>query len=377
MRVIHTVPGVIKEAGGPSYSVLRLCDSLVEIGADVSLATLAWPQTISQRPYIKQFRFGIGPRRLGISPDMKSWLKSQVKTGMEIVHNHSLFMMPNVYSGQVCRNSHAKLIVSPRGTFSGWALQRNALIKQIFWRFLQGPAVREAACFHVTSYSEYLDVRRMGFTQPVCVIPNGIDIPPLEFKPKMPRRKVLFLGRIHPVKGIDILLNAWSVLEGRFPEWDLEILGPSSDGYQQKMMGLARDLNLTRVSFGGAVYGVDKVKAYQSAELFVLPTHTENFGVAVAEALASAIPVVVTKGAPWRGLEKHGAGWWIDNGAASLVHNMDLAMRTDPTVLAKMGRAGREWMIREYSWGDIGQSMFSVYGWIMHGGQRPESILLD
>lgn len=378
MRVIQVVPAISEEAAGPSYSVPRLCESLIGAGVDVQLATLDWAPTGVNIPYLKSFPVAGWPRRLGRSPKMNHWLKQQADSGqLDIIHNHSLWMMPNVYPGWVVRHSRSQLVVSPRGTLSAYAMNLNKLQKKIFWRVLQGSALRASSCFHATAESEYEDIRRLGFKQPICILPNGIDVPPLEETPNSGRRQLLFLGRIHPKKGIDILLHAWQVVERQFSDWDLHIIGPDNGGYLAEMQALAKQLQLKRVLFVGPLFGEDKLRIYRSASLFVLPTHSENFGMTVAEALAAGTPAIVTKGAPWDGLEKQGAGWWIDIGVDPLVVCLEQALATTPTRLAEMGRAGREWMLRDYSWERIGAQLSGVYRWLLEGGEPPPSVRLN
>ena len=205
--------------------------------------------------------------------------------------------MPNVYPGNVCRRySNCRLMVSPRGTLSGWALGFHGLRKRVFWRLLQGPAVRSAACFHATSENEYQDIRKLGFVQPICILPNGIDVPPLIKPPAGGRRRLLFLGRIHPIKGVTTLLHAWSAIQTRFRDWELHVVGPDDNGHLADVRALATALKLERLVFHGPLYGANKLNAYRSADLFVLPTHSENFGNTVAEALAAGTPAVVTVG---------------------------------------------------------------------------------
>lgn len=378
MRVIHVVPTITEEAAGPSYSVPRLCESLIGTGVDVQLAALDWAAIPVHLPYLKTFPLGLGPRRLGVSPKMRRWLKQEAMSGrVEIIHNHSLWMMPNVYPGNAVHGSRCRLVVSPRGTLSAWALGLNALQKKIFWHALQAPALRAAACFHATAESEYEDIRRLGFRQPVCILPNGIDVPPLEETPNSGRRKLLFLGRIHPIKGIDNLLCAWQAMENRFPDWELHIAGPDNCCHLAAMQSLVAQLQLERVVFPGPLFGEEKLRAYRTASLFVLPTYSENFGMTVAEALASGTPAIVTKGAPWGGLEKQEAGWWIDIGVDPLVACLGDALATQPTHLAEMGRSGREWMLRDYSWERLGAQLSVVYRWLLEGGETPPWVRLD
>jgi len=137
------------------------------------------------------------------------------------------------------------------------------------------------------------------------------------------------------------------------------------------MRALASTLNLTRVHFGGPLYGEDKLSAYRDADLFVLPSHSENFGVTVAEALVAGTPAIVTKGAPWEGLETHRAGWWIDGGVDALVAALRQAMSESSDELAQRGLSGREWMIRDFSWTTVGIRMDQTYRWLIDGGKAP------
>ncbi len=378
MRLIHVIPAISEEASGPSYSVPRLCESLIAAGADVQLAALYRRSTRSLLPFLKTFSAGFGPPRLGVSPIMRRWLNEEAASGrIDIMHSHSLWMMPNVYPGQACQHGRCRLVVSPRGTLSSWALGRNALQKRIFWRWIQEPALRNAACFHATAESEYEDIRGRGFRQPICIVPNGIDLPPLEQTTRDGRRQILFLGRIHPTKGVDVLLRAWQVVAPRFPQWELCIVGPEEGGYLAQMQALAAHLRLDRIEFPGPIYGAEKLRAYRQASLFVLPTYSENFGMAVVEALAAGTPAVVTQGAPWAGLVEQGAGWWIEIGLDSLVACLEQALSTSPQRLKQMGRAGHEWMQRDFSWERIGRQFLAAYRWLLDGGAPPEWVKLD
>ncbi len=280
--------------------------------------------------------------------------------------------MPNIYSGRVSVRRHIPLVVSPRGTLSNWAFESGSWFKKPFWRLLQQPALRETTCFHATAESEYQDIRRMGFRQPVAIIPNGIDMPRILTKEVQRFRTLLFLGRIHPIKGLDKLLSAWRAVQHRFPDWQIRIVGPDNRGHLGEMRRLAGELGLTRIEFEGPLFGQQKWQAYQDAEVFVLPTYSENFGIAVAEALASGLPAIVSKGAPWPGLASYRAGWWIDIGVDPLVACLEEVLSLSKPTLKEMGENGRQWMAREYSWQHIGWKMSETYRWVLEGGTKPE-----
>jgi glycosyltransferase involved in cell wall biosynthesis len=373
MKILFTMPDIDKEASGPSYSVTRLAESLIECGEDVQVALIGQGENKS---YIRAFPPGMGPARLGNSPAMHRWLAQQMKTGaVDVVHNHSLWMLPNVYPGWVTKGRKVPYVVSPRGTLSEWAMSSGSKIKRVFWPLIQKPSITHAACFHATAESEYEDIRRMGFKQPVAIIPNGIDLP--EYQKKMDRnhrRTLLFLGRLHPVKGIDFLLRAWKILQDLYPEWDLRIVGPDNTDNAVALKAMANQLELRRVEFSGAIYGAAKFDAYRAADLYVLPTHSENFGMTVAEALACATPVVVSQGAPWSGLEQNGAGWWPEIGYEPLLSVLQSAMSLSSAELDTMGENGRRWVQNDFSWASIGHNMQATYRWLLGKGDKPACV---
>lgn len=373
MRIAQVVPAITEEASGPSYSVVRLCESLIACGHEITLAALDWTSMTSPPSFLETFPLGMGPRRLGRSPAMLRWLRDQAKSrSIDLLHNHNLWMMPNVYPGRVARGAGIPLVVSPRGTLSTWAFGSGSWIKQLFWPTVQRPALAATSCFHATAESESEDIRRLGFRQPVAVIPNGIDIPEMTPKSSIDTRTLLFLGRIHPKKGLATLLAAWAAVQQRFPAWRLRIVGPDNRGHLALMRRLADELRLQRVEFADALYGQHKWQAYCQADLFVLPTHSENFGMAIAESLAAGTPAIVTKGAPWGGLVQRGAGWWIDIGVDPLVACLEDALAHSSYSLSEMGLRGRAWMQQDFSWSLMGKKMAATYAWILNGGEAPE-----
>ena len=376
MNIVHVVPHIDQEAAGPSYSVPRLCQSLVVCGNEVELTCLA------ARGDIPGLVLDLHPQwpifsRFAVSTSLACALgrKAQV---VDVVHNHSLWSMANVAAGWVVPGKRAKLVTSPRGTLSAYALGRSRWLKRLLWP-AQRRAMTHADMLHATSEVELQEIRSQGLTIPVVVLPNGIDLPILPLscdKRSTDLRTLLYLGRIHPIKGLDRLLRAWAQVQARHPEWRLLIAGRGEAAHVQQVKAIAEKLALQRVSFPGALYGAAKAQAYFGADLFVLPTHSENFGMVVAEALAHGCPAVVSRSAPWAGLEAEGCGWWVDNSVESLVVALDAAMQMPQKQLASMGLKGRVWMERDYGWTAIGQKMDTAYRWLVHGGERPAWIKL-
>ena len=383
--VIHVAPwGSAARSSGPSYSVPRLCESLIAAGEEIALATLDIGPESPRPAFARRFPRGRGPSRLGRAPALARWLDAQVRSGSAaIVHSHAMWQMCGVYPGRAVRLGRAKLIVSPRGALSPRAMRSGSRAKRLFWPALQRPALAPAACFHAAAEPEYEDVRRLGFRQPVAVIPNGVDLP----RPRERRGgnggTLLFLGRLHPMKGVDALIDAWRLVQDRFPGWrvviaghDVDLWGVSS-GYADELRRRVAASGAARVTFAGELVGRAKLDAYESAALVVLPSRSESFGMTIAEALAAGVPVITTRETPWRTLEDRGAGWCIDTGATPLAACLHEALAVGTVTLRRMGLRGRDWMAAAFSWPEIGRRMARTYDWLRGGGEPPPWVRVD
>lgn len=392
LRPLHIVAGLDPAHGGPSYSVPRLCEALAASGAEPVLLSVAAqrepPGDMVRRGYPdRRFARNLarvpGLRALRCSIGFSAALKETVAFA-DVVHDHGLWLLPNLQAGWAASSAGKALVVSPRGMLSPAALAFSSARKRAVWALLQGPVVRRAACLHATSDQEYAELRAFGLRHPIAVIPNGIDLPQ-----ELPastagtpanaagERIVLSLGRLHPKKGLETLLRAWAAVEKAHPGWRLSLIGPGEDRYVGELRSLARNLCPGRVSFGGAVYGAAKWNAYRAADLFVLPSLNENFGLTIAEALAAGIPVIATTGTPWRQLETEGCGWWVETAPGPLAAALTSAMRMPRSALCEMGRKGRAWIAREFSWDCAARDMGAVYAWLAGRAERPASVLLE
>jgi glycosyltransferase involved in cell wall biosynthesis len=379
--VLHVLDSISDEASGPSYSVPRLCGALAQQGTAVRLLTVgeahssflgfrhdAYPADFSNVPVLGQLRF---------SSALKSALTRIAETAT-IIHMHGLWRMPNVYPASAALRARRRLVLSPRGMLGDAALEFSSYKKQLFWILAQGSAARAAICLHATSHQEYEAIRAFGLKAPIAIIPNGIDV---TAAPKRRltdgNRTLLYLGRLHPKKGLERLLDAWDLIEANHPDWQLDIVGPIDSEYAEMLQTRVDSGVASRVRFVGSLYGEEKMNAYRRADLFVLPTLNENFAMTIAEALAQGTPVITTKGAPWAELASHGCGWWIDHGAEPLATAMDEAMSMSWERLAAMGEAGRAWMQRDFDWSEVALSMRSVYDWLSGQCDRPPCVVVD
>jgi glycosyltransferase involved in cell wall biosynthesis len=386
MRAVQVVSSLANEAAGPSYSVRRLGESLSAFGIHSTTYATGPDKTLAScgttvRTFKTEFDAVPVLRALHMSNGLLDALVQAASDG-SVLHSHGLWLMPNLYPAWAIRQSRGVLIVSPRGMLAPAALQFSRWKKRAFWALLQKRALESATCFHATSQQEADEIRDMGLKAPIAIVPNGIDLPPAEDVGSgranaTCRRTVLHLGRLHPKKGGDRLIAAWARVEGDNPDWQLRIVGPSEGGYADALMSQAARLRLQRVAFETPLFGAAKEAAYRQADLFVLPTQNENFGIVVAEALANGTPVICSKGAPWAGLETHGCGWWIDHGVDALTAALRLAMATPKSELAVMGDRGRAWMAADFSWGRVAEQLASVYRWCSNKSDKPSFVVLE
>lgn len=383
LRIVHTIGSLSDHAAGPSYTVPRLAEALSDLGHRITLMSLGAPVNTAGKYMDRRFKQD-WPRapvlqKLAISSNLRSAL-NDVQDRVDVLHTHGFWLMPNIYPANASRSSGKPLLISPRGMLAPAALQFSRNAKRALWVTLQHRAASAATCFHATSAQEYSEIRAAGLRAPIAIVPNGVDVPPADTTADREisrSRTLLYLGRVHPKKGIDRLLRAWAALQERHQGWSLRIVGPSECGYGRELRALAGSLGLKRASFEDGAYGVAKEKAYRDASLVVLPTQNENFGMVVAEALACGTPVICTRCAPWRGLEEHACGWWIDEGARPLIETLDRAMKLPEPELNTMGARGRDWMLRSFSWGALAGQLSDVYLWLKYGGRKPDCVTID
>ena len=377
MRVIQVVPDVYAESAGPAYSVPASAVGLIENGVDAEvyavgrMAERKWDCPIRTFPQAK-----LAGAITGRSPALLNALKDAAQTA-DIIHTNSIWKFPNVYQDWAVRGTKCKTVIGPRGTVSKWALSRSRLKKFIFGHLWQYPAMRAADMFVASCQEEADDIRRLGYKQPIAIVPNGIDIPEKIPAEKALRRRMYFLSRIHPKKNVELLIRCWAKLEDRFPDWDLSIVGPDKGNpYADAMKKLAKDRGCRRVTFEGEIKGEAKHRFVAASECLVLPTHSENFGMVVAESLAVGTPAICSTGAPWLGLKENGCGWWVSATEEDFMTAMTEAMSKSRAELVAMGLRGREWMSRDFTWTGIGAKLKSAYEWLLYGGDKPSHVYL-
>lgn len=246
-----------------------------------------------------------------------------------------------------------RVILSPHGMFSAYSFAVRGARKRLALSLGARHLLERIDAFHATCEAEANEIRALGFRQPIHVIPNGVSTSGPKFpKSQAGKRKLLFMSRIHPKKGLLMLVDTWAKLAPMRPEWSLVIAGPDEDGHASEIASRAAKLGV-EVSFVGPLSGNEKSKALAEADLFVLPTANENFGIVVAEALAAGTPVITTTGAPWQVLQEYDAGWWIPQEPDALGAALSDATKLPRETLVEMGQRGAEMVARNFAWRPI------------------------
>jgi glycosyltransferase involved in cell wall biosynthesis len=369
MSICQIAASLYDRNSGPTYSIKRLNDELGRLGCNsIIYTTVDAPADFGQENSCFGFRRDNYARGLSGSSSLNRRIAMDLKAGKtNILHCHGLWQLPQVYASNAANRYRVPLVLSPRGALSQVSLGFSRFRKFFFWNMFQRRVLTSTDCFHATSNLEYEDIRRLNLKQPVAIIPNGVDIPP-ESNEEIPRKKViLYLGRIHPIKGIDLLLQAWSRVQMAHQDWQLWIVGPDDYGYQKKLRKLTNELRCDGIEFRDAVHGNRKVEYYRQASIFALTSYSENFGLTVAEALACETPVLTTSRMPWSESERLGCGFSIESNAESVANALRQLMSLTDEKRAEMGLIGKLWMKSEFDWAVIASKMRDTYLWIQSG----------
>lgn len=377
MKILHVVPSFYPAHiyGGPIESVYALCRHSAAHGCAVRVLTtdangldqVLKVETSRETTLAENLRVRYCRRlaRHSVSLQLLGRLLEYIRWA-DVVHLTAVYSFPTLPTLLACKLLVKPLIWSPRGALQRWSGSTKVGRKKLWHSMCAGVAPRDLT-LHVTSEEEAKESQLAFPRAHIIVIPNGVEAratnKPLRESGAL---RLLFLGRLDAKKGIENLLDACARLHGRQRlAFSLAIAGAGAPVYQQALQTRIAALGLTgSVKMIGAVHGANKSNLLERADLVVVPSHTENFALVVAEALAHATPVIASTGTPWQKLADHGCGLWVANDAASLADAIE-TMANLP--LSEMGQRGRAWMTREFSWPERTGEMIELYRSRLHG----------
>lgn len=368
---LHLVVNASVTSGGEGLAAMRYAESFARTGCNIILLSKNIYNANNGDVKVKgSLSLELVPSRNNIFQEFfVQYLfikKLCEQKNIKLIHLHGMWSPCLVIAGLIARIKRIPLVISPHGCLEPWALNYKRNKKNLALKTYQGAVLRSASMFIATANQELESIRRLGYRQPIAVIPNGVDVGlPPNRDSQGGLKKILFLSRVHPIKGLLDLVEAWAI--SRQPGWKIVIAGGDEGGYRTIVEALIQAKGLqSDFEFTGFVDGARKQACFDDATLFVLPTYSENFGIAVAEAMANELPVITTTGAPWRDLVEHRCGWWVAPGVQGVTGALIEAMACSPEDLRAMGHRGRQLVIDKYSWSQIGTTGLEVSDWLLN-----------
>lgn len=360
MKIVHYIPSIDRTAGGTSTYMQVLAKGLGEI-AEVHIITHASANPLVMENCTVHYVHNYQPFSYSWNTSI-AFLLDEIKP--DIVHVNCCWLPACAAVQRIAQKRGYKVVLTPHGMLEPWIIKRHYWTRKVpaLWLY-QKAAVQMADCVQATAESERDNLLKLGYNSNIKVVRLGIDAESIEMKRSWKKsRQILFLSRVHVKKGINFLVEAADVLRNELQGYKILVAGEGDADYVEAMKRMICDRGLQDiVKLIGGVYGDEKWRLFQTSDFFVLPTHSENFGLAIAESLASGTPVITTVGTPWSDLNGSEAGAWIEIGTEPLVETLRRFLGLSEDELETMGRNGRKLIETKYSAHVMAEQMMEVY----------------
>lgn len=360
MKIVHYIPSIDRTAGGTSTYMQVLAKGLGEI-VEVHIITHASENPLVMENCTVHYVHNYQPLSYSWNTSI-AFLLDEI--GPDVVHVNCCWMPACAAVQRIAQKRGFKVVLTPHGMLEPWIIKRHYWTRKVpaLWLY-QKAAVLRADCVQATAESERDNLLKLGYNSNIKVVRLGIDAESIEMKRSWKKsRQILFLSRVHVKKGINFLIEAADVLHNELQGYKILVAGEGDADYVEAMKRMICDRGLQDiVQLIGGVYGDEKWRLFQTSDFFVLPTHSENFGLAIAESLASGTPVITTVGTPWSDLNSSEAGAWIEIGTEPLVETLRRFLGLSEDELETMGRNGRKLIETKYSAHVMAEQMMEVY----------------
>lgn len=374
MKVLHTISGLSNLSGGPSSCTFELVRALNAVGCNTDILAIAPPEggkLLSNEPFIHTV-----PRDVGIggySANFRQALREHA--GYDVMHINGLWLYSNWCSAREAQLRQIPYVWTLHGMLYPHALNIRKYVKHMFRFLWYDSALKKASCIHATCIEELKHYRALGFRNPVAVIPNCLAVPEnlgaLRTASGSRGKRIGFLGRFHPIKNLELLIDAWADSGALASDAELLLAGGGDADYTASLKKRVKDLGLDNVRFVGFLNGDDKYRFVASLRALALVSKMENFGMVVPEALMLGTPVIAGDRTPWRTIAEHRCGWFTASHREALVESLNEALAMPEAELVVMGERGKALFEVEYSAPTVATRMFALYRYLLEGGEIP------
>ena len=384
MRAFYITNSFAHTGGGLVGAVSGLVHGVGSLGLDTAISayeegnvSAAW-DGLSLRPLRSSKLMG-----MHFGGDLQRELE---EFSPDLVHAHGLWLRTSQANWKWCKHSQIPYVISPHGMLDPWAVCNSKWKKRIAGLWFEYAHLNDAACLHALCLSEADSIRKFNQKNPVCIIPNGIHLPgePAE-EPIAPwdglhdRKALLFVGRLHPKKGLPLLLSAWAKLKKTTPSlsdsWFMAIAGWSEAGHREELEAQAKELGIENdIEFLGILHGVNKAAALHAADAFVLPSYSEGLPMSVLEAWAYHLPVLMTPECNLPEGFDTGSAIRCETSAESICISLRTLVEMSDAERSRIGDCGYDLVQDRFVWRKIAKQMNAVYEWVLGGGEAPECL---
>lgn len=374
MKILQTIAGFGTHSGGTSTCTYDLLSAMHCIGYDIDLMTLRTDDLMGQgENWIKALaNDALTP--YGYSHNMQQFLKH---LDYDIYHTNGMWMYCNHATCCIARKKNKPYIITPHGMLYPQALARSAWKKKLMLTIGGvNKDLKLADCIHCTCMEEMKHYRDLGYKNPVAVIPNPVPIPSFidELTSERKIKRIGFLGRLHPRKNVEALLDAWIMLGTKVKDAQLVIMGKGDFAYEKMLKEKVKESEMMNVEFAGFVNGRDKFERLASLTALCVPSDFENFGMIVTEALSVGTPVIASLGTPWQELNARHCGYWVSNDVQTLAETIEQVLSLPEDEIQRMGENGKRLVQEKYQDTQVARMMQQLYDWILAKGTKPEFV---
>lgn len=361
MKVLHYIPSIDRTSGGVGAYMQLLT---VELGRLVELHVVTHRDAnplVLENCTVHYIPKNNNPFS---SKGKAEFLGVLNEISPDVFHTNSCWLPMSARTAVWARKAGYKVVYTPHGMLEPWIMSRHYWTKKFPASLLfQKRGIQAADIIHATADSEKDNLARLGWNSNIAVIPNCVEVDKIAMKDSWKRNKeILFLSRVHVKKGINFLIESVARLRDELHGYIVRIAGEGDAAYISELRQLASSLGVAdMIVFEGGVYGERKWELFRQADLFVLPTHSENFGIVVAESLAVGTPVITTTGTPWQELETYRCGWWTEVGTDATAEALRQFLHCSEEDLAQMGRNGRKLIGDKYSTTAVSGQFVEMY----------------